>query len=305
LQRNIDQSTTSQGLAAIVVTYHPDEEVLNNLTTLRQQVADIIVVDNGSAETERAQLRERCAALSATLIENPTNLGIPRALNQGILCAREHHALWVLLFDQDSRVTDDFVDALLRFFASNPWGDRLAIANPRYLDMRFNTDLPQHREVNGELESATTSGSLSPMRIFDQFGLFAEELFIDGVDYEYSLRLRTHGYVIAKCSEAVLLHSPGSPTHHNLFGSKPFQASNYAPVRRYYQERNKIWNLRRYGRSFPGFFVNQFTISLKDLIKIVLVEDNSWVKLRFFLRGIADGLRNRMGKFEDTRNPAP
>lgn len=296
------QDGVSCNVFAVVVTYHPADDVLENLSTLRQQVAAIVVVDNGSAELERTLLRETCARLDATLIENDANLGISAALNQGIRLARERGCEWILLFDQDSRVTDGFLDAMLRFFASNPWGERLAIVNPRYVDLRFGTDLPQHRQINGKLEAATTSGSLSPMRIFNEVGLFAEELFIDGVDYEYSLRLREKGFVIASCPEAVLLHSPGEPTHHKFFRKKAFHASNYAPVRRYYQERNKIWNARRYGRRFPGFFVNQFTISLKDLVKIMLVEKNSWPKFRFFMRGIADGLRGRTGKLKESNS---
>jgi len=286
--------------AAVIVTYHPDAVVLENLSTLRPQVRHLIVVDNGSSAAELAPFRLAADSQNFELVENGENLGIAAALNRGIQKARLLEAGWVLLFDQDSRVMDGFVDTMIRFFLSNPWGERLAIANPRYVDFRFGTPLPQHREVQGKLESATTSGSLSPMCIFDETGGFAEKLFIDGVDYEYSLRLREKGYVIATCAQAVLLHSPGDPTpHHSLFW-KSFQASNYAPIRRYYQERNKIWICRRYGRRFPGFFLNQFTISLKDLIKILLVEKNSWPKFRFFMRGIADGLRGRMGKLDES-----
>lgn len=287
------------GIAAVVVTFHPDAKVLENLSVLRPQTDRLIVVDNGSSDGELTPLRELCDALGAELLENGENLGIATALNQGVAAARETNCSWVLLFDQDSRVTDGFVEAMVRFFLSNPWGDRLAIANPRYVDFRLGTPLPQHREIDGVLESATTSGSLSRMSLFDETGGFADELFIDGVDYEYSLRARAKGYVIATCAEAVLLHSPGDPTSHGFPGSKPFQASNYAPIRRYYQERNKIWICKRYGRRFPEFFLNQFTISVKDLVKIVLVEKNSGRKLRYFLRGIADGVRGRMGRFDE------
>lgn len=287
-------------VAAVAVTYHPDAVVVENLCTLRPQVRHLIVVDNGSSGAELAPVRLAARSQDLELIENGKNLGIAAALNLGIQKARLLGAEWVLLFDQDSRVMDGFVDTMIRFFLSNPWGERLAIANPRYVDFRFGTPLPQHREVHGELESATTSGSLSPMRIFDETGGFAEELFIDGVDYEYSLRLREKGYVVATCADAVLLHSPGDPTPHDFLFWKSFQASNYAPIRRYYQERNKIWNCKRYGRRFPNFFRNQFTISLKDLVKIMLVEKNSWPKLRFFMRGIADGLRGRMGKLDES-----
>jgi hypothetical protein len=70
-------------------------------------------------------------------------------------------------------------------------------------------------------------------------------------------------------------------------------------VRRYYQERNKIWVAKRYGRAFPAFCAKQFLTSAKDLVKIVLVEDDKLRKIQFFFRGIRDGLRNRTGKIKD------
>jgi rhamnosyltransferase len=184
---------------------------------------------------------------------------------------------------------------MLACATSSYWGDRLAIVVPRYLDSRFGSVLEPPGEANGELQAATTSGSLTPMSVFETAGLFAEELFIDGVDYEYSLRVRARGLVIAECREAVLLHSPGTPTYHRILGSR-FQTANYSPVRRYYQERNKIWVTRRYWRRFLSFCMRQFSISIKDLIKIVLVEQDRGRKCRFFFRGISDGLRGRTGK---------
>jgi rhamnosyltransferase len=286
-------------ICAVVVSYHPDGNVLDNLSTLRQQLETIIVVDNGSSNDEVAALRERCTFLGATLIENDENLGIAKALNQGIEAARGFQSEWVFLFDQDSRVTDEFIDTMMRGFASSPFGERLAILNPRYVDFRLGTNLLQHRQLqDGGLEAPTTSGSLTPMHVYDKTGLFAEELFIDGVDYEYGLRVRSMGYFVATYNEAVLLHSPGTPVRHSLLGLMTYTSSNYSAVRRYYQERNKIWNLRRYGRRYPGFFVNQFYISLKELTKILLADENRWRKVRFFFHGYLDGLRNRVGRLD-------
>jgi rhamnosyltransferase len=286
-------------VCAVVVAYHPDGDVLDNLSTLRRQLETIVVVDNGSNKDEVLALRERCISLGAMLIENNENLGIARALNQGIEAARAIHSEWVFLFDQDSRVTEGFVDTMMRGFAESPFGERLAILNPRYVDSRLGNDLLQHRQLrDGSLEAPTTSGSLTPMHVYRETGLFAEELFIDGVDYEYGLRVRSMNYFVATCNEAVLLHSPGAPVRHRLLGLMTFTSSNYSAVRRYYQERNKIWNLRRYGRRYPGFFVYQFYISLKELTKILLADENRWRKVRFFFRGYLDGLRNRMGRLD-------
>ncbi|MFC6645752.1 glycosyltransferase family 2 protein [Granulicella cerasi] len=284
-----------QDVCAVVVSYHPDDAVLQNLALLRQQVETIVVVDNGSTAEEVAMLRERAPG-NFHLIENTQNLGIATALNQGVRYAQAQKAQWVFLFDQDSSVTEGFVEQMLCFAQETPFAQKLAITVPRYFDSRYGHVLTPPGESDGTLDAATTSGSLTPMWVFEQAGLFADELFIDGVDYEYSLRVRERGWVIAECMNAVLMHSPGTPTYHSFLGRK-VQAANYSPIRRYYQERNKIWVTRRYWKRFLPFMLGQFAISAKDLLKMALFEPDRGKKIRFFFRGVGHGLRGKTGAY--------
>jgi rhamnosyltransferase len=290
-------------VGAVVVTYHPDADVLENLRILRVQIEPIIVIDNGSDVSELLALRAAAATVGFELIENGENLGIAGALNQGVRRVRELGCTSVFFFDQDSTISPGFVDTMRSCFADSGSSRSLAILVPRYVDRRFGSVLEPPTRGDGHLEAATTSGSLMPTEVFETAGFFAEELFIDGVDYEYSLRVRRLGFTIDECATAILLHSPGTPTHHRGLGGKPFQAANYSPVRRYYQERNKIWIAKRYWRSFPSFCAKQFLTSAKDLVKIVLVEDGKAHKTRFFFLGLCDGLRNRTGKIKQAEKP--
>jgi rhamnosyltransferase len=283
-------------VGAVVVTYHPDADVVENLRVLREQVQWVVVVDNGSNIEELALLRAAAASVGFEMVENGENLGIAHALNQGVRRVREMGCAFVFLFDQDSTITPGYVEQMTACFAEGKNARSLAILVPRYVDRRFGAVLEPPSGRDGHLEAATTSGSLMPVEVFQNAGFFAEELFIDGVDYEYSLRVRRLGFTIDECKEAVLLHSPGTPTHHKGLSGKPFQAANYSPVRRYYQERNKIWVTKRYWRTFPGFCTKQFLTSAKDLLKIFLVEEDKGQKVRYFLAGMRDGFRGRTGK---------
>ena len=283
-------------VCAIVVTYHPNrEDVLANVSALRSQVEHLVIVDNGSFAEEIEALRSQPAL---HLVENGQNLGIASALNIGMRRAHDLGAAWLLLFDQDSRVTPGFVATMLQAFQSSPWGERLAILVPRYTDLRSGSPLPGDHLPGHGLETAMTSGTLMRSGTFQTYGAFADELFIDSVDCEYSLRLRRQGKILDECPEAVLLHSPGTPNAHQVGGKVVFKTSNYSPLRRYYQERNKIWLAKRYFRTFPGYCFKIFIVSGKDLIKIVLFESDKFRKIRFFLRGLLDGLRGRMGKLQ-------
>ena len=286
-------------VCAVVVTFHPDRTVAANLAAIRPQVAGMTVVDNGSPAEELAGLRGEAARLGFTLLENGANLGIAAALNRGVRWAAEHGFRSVLLLDQDSRVTEDFAAVMLACAERSALGERLAILVPRYVDSRSGKVLPPPAtRTGGALQAATTSGSLMPLAIFAAAGCFWEELFIDGVDYEYSLRLRSLGYSIAECPEAVLLHAPGTPIFFRLPGTRRIvQAANYSPLRRYYQERNKVLIARRHWREHKAFLAGQFIISIKDMMKIVLMEPGKLRKIRFFLRGVVDGVRGRSGPF--------
>jgi rhamnosyltransferase len=283
-------------VCAIVVTFHPDADVLENLSKLRSQVQALVVVDNGSPEASICLLRAASSQLGFELIANRENLGIAAALNSGIHWAEAGAYKWVILFDQDSAVTEGFMDAMIHAYESHPRHDRLAILAPRYVDKRSGAGIPQRATKDGALETAMTSGSLMLIASFREQGYFQEELFIDAVDYEYSLRVRGRGYLIEECDNAVLLHSPGSPTVVRFCGIRLFQTANYNPLRRYYQDRNRIWVARRYWRKFPGFCFRLMRSTLHEQVKTVLGESGKWRKCYYAALGTVDGLRGRMGK---------
>jgi rhamnosyltransferase len=289
-------------VCAVVVTFHPDALALSNLEALRLQVDNVVVVDNGSDEL--LDLRQTAETLGLTLIEHGENLGIATALNSGVRRAQQLGAEFVLLFDQDSCVAEGMVGTLVTAFEASAWGERLGILVPRYVDRRFRSEILQKRAASG-LAAAMTSGSLLRTETFTRHGYFVDELFIDAVDYEYSLRLRRAGLVIDQCDAAELLHSPGEPRRVMLFGRRLFQCANYSPLRHYYQQRNKIWVAKRYGLAFPGFVAKLFFYSTKDFFKILAGETDKLRKCRFFLRGVWDGLRGRMGRLDAPRSTRP
>jgi rhamnosyltransferase len=285
-----------KSVCAVVVTYHPDAAVLENLSAIRPQVQGLLVVDNGSSEERRNHLRRGAREVGFTLIENEDNLGIATALNIGAKWAQSEGYTWLALFDQDSTAPPDFIDTMCRAYDTNRRRDRVALLVPRYIDSRLGTPLPPIYADNGSLQVAMTSGSLMPIAIFSQEGWFEESLFIDGVDYEYCLRLRSNGYSVEECTEAVLLHAPANFTEYRVNGSRLFVTSNYSAERRYYRDRNKIWMMRKYCTRYPAFILSALAGSLKDCVKILLAETDKRRKVFHMALGVRDGLLGRMGK---------
>jgi rhamnosyltransferase len=285
----------NKSVCAVVVTYRPDAAVLDNLAVIRPQVQGLVVVDNGSSEQKRVPLRNAARQRGFMLIENETNLGIATALNIGVKWAQSERYKWVALFDQDSTPLPGFIDAMLRAYDASCRRDRIALLVPRYIDSRRGVPLPAIYADDGSLRVAMTSGSLIPVWIISQEGWFEDQLFIDGVDSEYCLRLRSSGYSLEECTEAFLLHTPADFTECRLKGFRTFWTPNYSAGRRYYRERNKIWILKKYWMKYP-ILRRTLSDSLKDLIKILLAENDKGRKVSHMAMGVRDGFLGRMGK---------
>jgi rhamnosyltransferase len=270
-----------------------------NLAKLRTQVEGLVVVDNGSTEGQLVMLREASREYSFTLIDNQENLGIAAGLNIGVRWAQAKGYTWVALFDQDSTVPPSFIKTMLHAYEISPRREKVALFVPRYIDSRLGTPLPAAYAADGSLQVAMTSGSLMPISIFRHQGWFEESLFIDGVDYEYCLRLRSNGYSIEECTEAVLLHAPAEFKVCSWLGRRLFSTSNYKAGRRYYRDRNKVWILRRYWAKYPEFVLPSLFNSFKDALKIILAESNKGAKISYMGLGLFDGFLGRMGKRVD------
>jgi rhamnosyltransferase len=286
----------NKSVCAVVVTYHPDDEVLNNLGAIRPQVQELVVVDNGSPKEKRDRLRLAAREMEFALIENGNNLGIAAALNIGVKWAQSARYRWVALFDQDSTAPPVFIDTMLQAYEKNPRRDRVGLLVPRYIDRRRGTPISAIYAEDGSLQVAMTSGSLMPTSIFSHEGWFEDSFFIGGVDYEYCLRLRSMGYSVEECTDAVLMHAPADFTECKVNGARLFSTSNYSAGRRYYRERNTVWMLKKYWRRYPAFFAGMLSHSVKDGVKILLAETGKLKKVYYMVLGVRDGLLGRMGK---------
>lgn len=288
---------TAQPVCAIIVTYHPSIENIEHIAQVLAQVRGLVVVDNGSNTQELAPLRTASRTLGFHLIENGENLGIAEALNQGVRWAKNQDYPWMILFDQDSTITEGFVSQLFDAWESHPQQNRVASIQPMYVTPETGMETVVPRSPEGGPATAMTSGTLMPAWIFNKIGLFASEYFIDLVDCEYSLRIRAAGYLLADSRQAVLLHCAGSPKRLSFLGFS-FGPSHHSAVRRYYISRNRVVVYRKYFRRFPRWTLYSINAAFRETIKCFIAEQDRPRKFRNFLLGTWDGLTGRMGKRE-------
>jgi rhamnosyltransferase len=287
------------GVCAVVITFRPAADVLMNLSKVRPQVQGLVVVDNGSPEESLAPFLAAERQMELTLIRNGQNLGIAAALNIGVRWAQSQGFERVVLFDQDSTVTDGFMQAMLDEYESHPQREKVAIVTPSQVERNTGRARVVGSSKDGGPLVAITSGSLMPIGIFDRCGWFEEDLIIDCVDHEYCLRARSLGYTLAHSRRAVLLVNVGTCQEYRVFGMRISSATHHSAKRRYYITRNRLVVVQRCWRQQPLWCYCAVRDIAKDTLKIALFETHRWSKLVNTARGIVDALLGRMGKVVD------
>lgn len=295
--RELGNTLIDRAVCAVIVTYHPTASMIEKLPKVLVQVQELVVVDNGSDTDELVRLRSASKAFGFHLIENVENRGIAEGLNQGVLWAREKKYPWVILFDQDSKITDRFVEQMFASWQAHPARERIASLHPRYVDPITGHEPTFLRASDGGPVTSMTSGALMPTWIFDKIGLFAVDYFIDQVDTEYCYRIRAAGYLVADSRDAVLLHSTGFPERLRLLFFD-FEPTHHSAQRRYYLSRNRVAVYKKYFRVFPGMISHAMYYASRETVKCLIAETERPRKLRSFLIGTWDGLIGRMGKRE-------
>lgn len=304
-------ATSRSRICAIIVTFHPDDGFPSRLAAISAQVDRVIVVDNNSSDASIALTRNELLGQNGHLISNRRNVGIAEALNQGLAFALNAGYRWAITLDQDSAPAPDMVAELCSTLDRTEAPDEVAVVSPNVT--LESTEASQgywprpHPSVPWLFERARigshdltgvtltiTSGSLMSLTIYERLGPFRNDFFIDYVDTEYCLRAQIAGYKILVSAKAVLRHRLGDMKEMAVAGYA-VRPRFHSPDRIYYQYRNRIPTLFRYGRAVPHWTSFDVVTSTYNLLRIMLFEDRRLEKIRAAATGTWHGLTGRMG----------
>jgi rhamnosyltransferase len=290
-------------VCAIIVTYNPEPQLVSNVIALAGQVEDIVIVDNASGADGLQVVLEAAKIERVSVISNTENLGIAAALNRGVRFALDRGYPWIATFDQDSTAPEGFIKALFAAWNACQFHNTVALVSPRYRDRhtnRISSHAVEEPDGNfGEVATTMTSGNLVRCDVFTVAGFFDEALFIDCVDHEFCLRLRSRGYRLIESVDAVLMHSLGRMTLHTVAG-RVFKVFNHSPLRRFYNARNRVLLYRRYGSAFFGWLCRDLLNFCKEITGIILFESNAGAKVGAIARGVVHGLSGKTGKYGES-----
>jgi rhamnosyltransferase len=300
---NVPATKGKVSICAVIVTFYPAAEIIENVAVLLDQVDEVVIVDNGSGEEAKRQLERLAGSPRVSVIYNRENLGIAAALNIGVRHAKAAGHQWVATFDQDSKVTPGMIRVMLLAYDTYPEKENVASLSPCYQNQSTGQVSASRTKFESgdairyaEVLVVMTSGNLIKLTVFDAVGYFNESLFIDYVDSEYCLRCASQGFKILEVKDAILLHSIGEPVQHRFLG-KLRSTSNHSVVRRYYIARNGIYIYKKFAFTHPVWVAHDAYQLLKTTILLVLFEADRMQKLAAIIKGAIHGVSGKMGKF--------
>ncbi|EOC0418760.1 glycosyltransferase family 2 protein [Cronobacter malonaticus] len=289
----------SSQIFSIITTYNPDLPHLKKLIEIIDKQTDMIVVCNNSDY----ELNEADFVNSSRIktLNFKKNLGIAEAQSIGMKWAFENGADLILQMDQDSTPHDDMVTQLTHCYKElTDGGYHIGLVGPQDYD-RITGEINKARINKGRkinntgyfvVDSTLSSGSLIPKVAWETIGGMRDDLFIDAVDHEYCWRLRHAGFLIIRNPKALLGHRLGDGRFKIL---SLISVGMPSPFRHYYATRNIFLLLKE--KHVPVSWKISSLIKLGGkLVFYPIFLPKGKERMRFFLKGIKDGMQGKTGK---------
>jgi rhamnosyltransferase len=279
-----------KNICCVIITYNPTGIFLKLADAIKNQVDCLIIVDNCSEGESLEIILPFADNNKVHLIRNDQNLGIAKALNQGVLLADELKYKWAITFDQDTQPFDNIIGTISEVYSLYHVKIRIGAIGVNFSNENSSSNYRRNdNEKFREKDYLITSGCLISIAAFNEIGGFREDFFIDNVDLEYSLRLRKYNWISLMAKKPGMSHMPGAPRIKLFLGFKVI-SSNHNVIRRYYMARNHTLLTKEYLFTFPYFIIKLNYFFFLSIFQLIIADDNRKEKIFACLRGLKDGI---------------
>lgn len=272
-----------QNIYVLIVTYNPDDRLIRLMEAITGEFENILIVDNNS----HFDINLLINGYKYHLIKNNENQGAAAALNIGARFAISKGARWLLMLDQDTIPTKSILLIYNQIFSKYPFKERIG-----QIGVSFN-NTGTEKTLYKSVTTLMTSGTLLSLEVYNQIGSFRNDLFIDCVDYEYSLRIKREGYINLLSPEIAIDHRLGS-IKKKKFMFISVSSSNHPPQRRYFMARNHVILSLEYFRYFPIWVLKINYHFIKSLLSMIFVDDHKTDKFKMSFKGLKDGISSKI-----------
>ena len=272
-------------ILAAIILFNPNKtEVIKNILQFINYIDTLIIWDN--TPDRESVFFEELHNFSDRIVYKSTgkNMGIAYPINRCAEFAVEKDFTHFLTMDQDSYFLH--FDAYISNIAS--FKSKTKIFGPQ-----INENSNQINETYVNVDYVIQSGCVFDVSLFKEIGYFREDFFIDQVDIEFCYRAKRCGYQSILLSCSTLIHELGhSKGGKNILGKIHITSDNYPAFRRYYLVRNSIIVMRLYPENYSKeqivYFIRKTV--LRQILKILLSENNKLIKVYSILKGAINGV---------------
>jgi len=275
-------------LAGCVILYHPDKEVVRNISSL-SMLDKVYVIDNTEGKiNENGEAIRRFS--NVHFYHDFDNQGIGKRLNQVCNLAIGDGFIFLLTMDQDSHFEPEVLSKYFSCIKDNISDKAIAMFGVSIIKEFENPDFCSSSLV----DFLITSGSIINLSLYQELGKFDERLFIDYVDTEYCLRIKEKKYKCLKFHNILLDHKLGNSIERRSYKNFKFSPRIiHAPSRIFFMVRNYFYLKKKYKSKFPAE-LRQLGNDLKVRIKNnFLYGDSRIAVLSNVIKGFVAYLRNR------------
>lgn len=267
-----------------IVTYNADPERLKkNIEAVKQQVEIVVVVDNNSDNSD--EIKRLCDFYGIICKKNEENRGLGKALNQIFEYGSNLGAEWILTLDQDSVIPKNYISLASRYLDDEKNG----IICCRYIEKNLGSsihELPERKEKYRYVKRCITSAAIVKVSAYQKANGYDEDLFIDYVDFDFSIKVRQAGYNILSMNDVRMEHELGNSRWVNILGKK-VRYTSHSPIREYYIARNITIYINRYKNTEN--VVRDFLSLLKHYLFALMFDSDRVIKIKALIKGRRDG----------------
>jgi rhamnosyltransferase len=272
-------------VCAVVTTFDPDELFNDRLNNTFEQVGLVIVVnDSGSLLGFNISKSDKI-----TLINNERNIGIASSLNVGIEKAIALGYKYIITLDDDTMLCSDYVKLLYEFMLND---HTVALSIGSFSHSNTTDDTPF------KSNAVITSGAMVKSKSFIDVNGFADEMFIDYVDFDFCLKLRTLVGDIWTVPQAKFSHTIGEKKEIRFFGFY-LSSFNHQPFRIYYQARNTVYLFKKHFFKYPIYMLYILRNVVTLQLRVLFIDTNKIKKFKLLYKGLVDALCSKYGKYLD------
>lgn len=274
-------------LTAAIILYHYDGKIINNAIELSKLFRYIIVFDNNEEAVTNNAIDELKKINNVFYFSKNKNKGLAYGLNYCCNRALKMGNDWIVLLDQDSKMSKEDIEKMEHFILKEDMDGTLGIAASAVKD---NWRVPKQQKVKRK-DVVITSGMFLKLSAFKEVGLFNQKLFLYYVDFDYCLRMREKKYRI--------LQNMGVIMEHNCFDDQDtkggYKVNKYTAIRHYYSIRNWLYMKRRFPKE-KAFLERERENCKERIEEMIYFDSGRCKKVLALLLGILDYYRKKFGE---------